>query len=199
MKKLICITGMDGVGKSTLVKSLAKELSSVHVANIWDIMNGGIENIPFGSQKDVDEYLCALTPGSRLLFLAHALKYSIDRAMKTEKKIILLDGYYYKYFSTELVLGASEALVFSVIKEFPTPDLVINLNLTIEKTLNRKEFFSRYESGLSTHPDKHNFEKFQKEALKKWKYFDRTGWHVINSSNTADELLHETLQIIKQQ
>lgn len=198
MSKLICITGMDGVGKTTLVKSLASILPSVHVSNIWDSMNGGIEKIPFNSQKDVDDYLCALTPDSRLFFLAHALKYAIDSALKSDKEIILLDGYYYKYFSTELALGASENLVFSLIKEFPKPDLVIHLDLPIEETIKRKDTMSRYESGLFSHPDKNHFIDFQKRALKQWNRFDREAWYVINTADSEAELLKKALQIIQQ-
>ncbi len=197
MSKLVCITGMDGVGKSTLVNSLTSILPSVHVSNIWDIMNGGIKNIPFGSAKDVDNYLCALTPGSRFLFLAHTLKYAIDKAMKSDKEIILLDGYYYKYFSTELALGASKELVFSLINEFPKPDLVIYLELGMEETIKRKDVMSRYESGLAEQPDKNHFIDFQEKALEQWKNYDRKGWHVISTSKSPALLLKETLEIIE--
>src|SRR5688572_30154606 len=128
MNRLICITGMDGSGKSTLIKNLAAEIESAVVSNIWDIMDGGVENVPFGTKKEVDAYLCALTPDSRLLFLAHLLKFSYDKAMRTNAKFILLNGYYYRYFATELALGANENLVNALMNEFPKPDLVIRID-----------------------------------------------------------------------
>ena len=145
MKKLFCITGMDGVGKSTLINRLTTEFSSCFVSDIWDLMKSPTKSIPFKSKKDVDDFLCTLTPDSRLLFLAHALKYSIDTALSSENEIIIVNAYYYKYFASEIALGANQELAKSLQNCFSKPDVIIELVLPVKEIVKRKSSFSRYE------------------------------------------------------
>jgi thymidylate kinase len=120
-KKIICITGMDGTGKSTLIKGLKEHLDSCYVATIWDLMASPVKGLPFKSKQEIDNFLCELSPDSRLLFLAHAMKYAIDKALLSSVNNILIDSYYYKYFASELALGAVEALTGSWQKYFLNP------------------------------------------------------------------------------
>ncbi len=195
MNRLICITGIDGAGKSTLVNNIATKISPVYIASIWDIMNSA--TTLFSTKKDIDNYLCALTADSRVLFLAHALKYSLDKALESGKEKILLNSYYYKYFAAELALGASEKLVLSLIKTFPQPDITIYLDISIEEAAERKKIISRYESGLIMYPAKDNFIAFQKTALNKWNYFEKINWHTINTSAPPVQVLNETVKLIE--
>lgn len=195
MSRLICITGIDGAGKSTLVNNIEAKLSPVYIASVWDILNSA--TTLFSNKKDIDNYLCTLTADSRVLFLAHALKYSIDKALESGKEKILLNSYYYKYFAVELALGASEKLVLSLIKTFPQPDITIYLDISVEEAAERKKIISRYESGLIMYPEKDNFIAFQKTALNKWNYFEKTNWHTINTSAPPDQVLNETLKLIE--
>jgi len=64
MKKLICITGIDGIGKSTLIKNLSVQLNSCYIANIWDLLESKVQGLPFKSKKEIDNFLCALSPDS---------------------------------------------------------------------------------------------------------------------------------------
>lgn len=196
MTKLICITGLDGVGKSTLVNGLKQQLESVVVSNIWDIMEGGVETVPFRSKRDIDNYLCELTPDSRLLFLAHALRFSIDKIMSSEKKYGILNAYYFKYFATELALGASKNMVNALLNDFPQPDSVFQIQLPIETAAQRKPYFSRYETGLMPKPDKEGFIHFQNKVQQEWDTFNKTSWHILNGDDSPDELIHEVLKTI---
>lgn len=195
MLKIICITGQDGVGKNTVINALSDKYPSAVVANIWDIMEGGVETVPFKSKADVDNYLCSLTPDSRCLFLAHALKFSIDSAMSSKSELVILNAYYYKYFATELALGASETLCNGLIKSFPVPDLVIKLELDISSSLERKDQLSKYECGAQS-TSKNNFLVFQKVALKKWEHFNQDNWEVVSTNVSKDEVLEKVNQII---
>ena len=100
--KLIAITGTDGTGKSTLCRNLCAKYSTFKEVSIWDAMSGSL----FHSKKDIDEYLCSLSANARLLFLSHALIQALDMAGKSKVEVLLLNGYYYKYFASELALGA---------------------------------------------------------------------------------------------
>lgn len=198
MPKLICITGLDGAGKSTLVERLSTQFSSVAVSNIWDIMDGSIETVPFKSKADIDTYLCELTADSRLLFLAHALQFSIDKALQSEKEIILLNGYYYKYFATEMALGANVGLVEHLIKSFPTPDLVIKLELDVESSLKRKERLSKYECGAQPTSNS-NFLNFQALVSEKWESFNQLNWKFISSAQSKQDVFDQAINTIKKQ
>ncbi|MEO8759617.1 MAG: hypothetical protein ABI448_01910 [Bacteroidia bacterium] len=196
MVQLICITGLDGAGKNTLINLLKEKLHSVAIANIWDAMDGNISAIPFKSKHDIDTYLCELTPDARLLFFAHALKYAVDKAIHSGKKYILLNAYYYKYFTTELVLGASPELISILIASFPKPDKIIYLELSVEEAANRKDKLSRYECGLNPSPDKSTFISFQLKVKEKWDEKDKAGWIILNALQTPTALLNECLKII---
>jgi len=195
MAQLICITGADGTGKSTLVKSLSETLPDSHPANIWDIVEGGA--IPFKSKKEIDNYLCTLTPDSRLLFLAHALMYSVDKALASKKKIILLNAYYFKYFASELALGADAKLVNRLMASFPEPAKVLYLKLDPELAAQRKQSYSRYECGLAKEPGLSVFVEFQKKALPCWDHFEQHKWIKLNSESSAETLLQQALDAIK--
>lgn len=192
-RKTICVTGVDGSGKSTLIKGLASALAPVHVATIWDLLETGSTHLPFKSKQEVDNYLCSLTPNSRLLFLAHAMQFSIDVAYAQEHTI-LIDSYYYKYFATELAYGASENLVTQLISHLPKPDTVIQLVVAQHTATKRKEFYSRYESGLSATPNHESFAKFQKTVADKWKIFNTNNWLSISAEQAPEAVLKETLQ-----
>ena len=191
-KKIICITGADGTGKSTLINSLREKNSSIVVSEIWDALEG---NKLFKSKRDVDNYLCTLTPESRLLFLAHARKYSIDKVLGSDAPVVILNSYYYKYFATEAALGATSNLVEILIAAFPKPDVVLRLVLPISESVKRKTVFSRYECGLADIPSSVNFCTFQAKALMMWNVFDQSDWHEIDSGDSKEKILTQALQL----
>ncbi|HTL83286.1 MAG TPA: hypothetical protein VL651_16340 [Bacteroidia bacterium] len=193
-KKLICITGADGTGKSTLIKNLVGHYHHAQQATIWDGLNA--EQKQFGSKKEVDEYLCSLSPAERTLFLAHALHYSTDKAMASSASVIFLNAYWYKYFASELALGADEQLIFSEVKKFPEPDLVIELQLPVEKCAERKEKYSRYECGLAELPGKETFLAFQEQTKAQWNKFRKTEWKTIDASHSIEEIKNKAIQLI---
>ena len=187
---------MDGTGKSTLIKSLASIYPSCYTATIWDLMTSENKGLPFNSKKDIDDFLCGLTPDSRLLFLAHAMKYSIDMALKSDKEVIIIDSYYFKYFAMEKALGADEELMKSLLKSFPVPDIVLELILPIDIAFERKQNYSKYECGMQSDP-KH-FKTFQLKVFDAWEMFDRDGaWHMLNARNGSDEVLAEASKYLE--
>jgi dTMP kinase len=195
-KKLICITGIDGTGKSTLIKGVLKHFGNFYHATIWDLMTSSAKGLPFKSKTDIDDFLCSLTLDSRLLFLAHCLKYALDKAFESTANSILIDSYYFKYFATEKALGANEQLIHSLELSFPTPDLVIELLLPVENCSQRKNNFSRYECGLAGEPDILSFINFQKKALLEWNRFDRANWFRIDAQKDPESILGETIKMI---
>ncbi len=187
---------MDGTGKSTLIKGILNHYGDFYHASIWDLMASSAKGLPFKSKTDIDNFLCSLTPDSRLLFLSHCLKYALDIAMQSKLNTILIDSYYYKYFATEKALGANEKLICSLQDAFLKPNLVVELILPVEIASQRKKSFSRYECGLVSKPDVSTFIDFQKRALAEWCRFDKTNWHQIDAQIDVEFTLAETLKII---
>jgi len=179
MKKLLCITGSDGSGKTTLIDALCERMGTAVHSHIWKLLSKG-QGLPFRSKTDIDNFLCGLTPDSRLLFLAHALKYAVDTDLDSGADPVILNGYYYKYFASELALGASPALVQDLISSFPVPDKVFYLDYPLKDAAGRKPAFSRYECGLSVQPDMQSFLAFQEKCLAEWTRFNRDGWIIID-------------------
>jgi len=189
-QKMIVVTGTDGSGKSTLIDSIIHAGIDAHVISIWDAMD---ENL-FPSKKDVDQYLCKLTSNARLFFLAHALHHAMEKA-QLSNKILLFNGYYYKYFASELALGADTKLIDQLIALFPIPSIVIKLDVTIDTAFKRKQSLSSYECGLQT-PSESSFREFQRMATKSWTHFDQSKWKVLDGLQSKEEILTQSLNII---
>jgi thymidylate kinase len=193
-KRIVCITGGDGAGKSTLVNAVAASRPEAHVAGIWDAQEGAARL--FSSKKEIDGYLCSLTPDSRLLFLAHALHYSTELALQSDRDLIIFNGYWYKYFATERAGGASSSLARSLAGLFPVPHLTIRLALSPEERGARKTVFSRYECGCSETPAPTDFIAFQTAAEPHWNEWETATWTTLDARRSPQALLDQTLQLM---
>lgn len=194
MKKMIAITGADGTGKSTLIERLVSDNQGFVEVSIWDAMDRNL----FHSKGDIDNYLCSLTSNARLLFLAHALIQGLEKARASSAKILILNAYYYKYFASELALGADPKLVQQLISFFPQPDLVLKLETSEEIAFGRKERLSQYECGVQA-PTQENFVEFQKRALAKWSFYDQSNWAIISTNRPKEEVFAAASNLIEAQ
>jgi len=192
MKKMIAITGADGTGKSTLSEYLCHCKSNFQEVSIWDAMDSNL----FHSKKDIDNYLCSLEPNARLLFLSHALEQALAKGKASEAEVLVLNGYYYKYFASEMALGADKDLAHKLISFFPAPNLVIKLEATEEIAFSRKEKLSRYECGTQSAIES-NFVSFQKKVSNEWGSFDQTHWKFISSDFPKETVFSKALELIE--
>lgn len=181
-KQIIVITGQDGSGKSTLIKKLIENLPNSTEVTIWDALDPEL----FNSKQKIDDYLSELTPNSRVLFLAHALMQSMELALKTQYSILLINGYFYKYFSSELALGANKQLVKRLSDFFPKSNKVIKLNISSDIAFKRKTKITKYECGLKDVSEQ-NFISFQDKSKLFWKNFETDNWIYIDSSHSITE------------
>ena len=194
MKKLICITGKDGTGKSTQIELLKKKYPDAYISEIWDLLDSSQNKLKFASKKEIDEYLCGLTPNSRLLFLMHALKFSVDKAMSSNACIIILNAYHYKYLASEIALGADKQLAQALAKSFPVPDFVIELRLESDIAAKRKQRFSRYECGAGDTVSKNLFIDFQEQII--LNPHKHENWCVIDGNLKPDEIFDKILMTV---
>lgn len=194
-KKIVCITGPDGSGKSTLINGLLRHFPYSKRIGIWDAAALTRSNL-FESKAAIDHYLCELSPLARTFFLTHALQESLKNVASSEANLIFLDSYFYKYYCSELSLGTPTEVIQTIVNYFLKPDLVISLQLDAEACASRKTKFTRYECGLVLNPDKDSFVEFQRKCGENWQLFRNDNWITIDAADRADEILKTTIRNI---
>ena len=193
MTKLICITGIDGSGKSTLVRALHEHISGSVVANIWQSFEANQQL--FKTRREVYEYMMSLPVNARVLFLAHAIRYGLEKALEKDASMILIDGYYYKYFAPELVLGADPDFVEKLSATFPQPQTIICLDADAQLSFARKQEITPYECGFASAVNEENYTRFQSQVIKKRELFDQKKWHFLDARLSPRELQEKALDL----
>lgn len=166
---MVCLTGIDGCGKSTHARLLAEHLAEKGIAvtglSVWDIArNPRYHHHPFISDREaIHRYLTLLHGGARALFILHALHESLalaGEAGNAASKLILADGYWYKYVFTEHLHGQPLEWLLQVISGFPRPIVTILLDLEPAAAWARKPAVTPYECGFQP-PGERAFLDFQ--------------------------------------
>ncbi|UGT67524.1 aminotransferase class III-fold pyridoxal phosphate-dependent enzyme [Nocardia gipuzkoensis] len=188
-KRLICLAGGDGSGKTTQVARIAAEFEaqghSVAAVTIWDaFLDPKISSkLPWRDPAEIYGYLQLLTPLSRAHFLFHAMQLSLDLAAERGADILLANAYWYKYYATEVAHGGDPVVLRNLAAGFPEPDRTFYLAVRPQDALGRKRLRSDYESGYG---DEESFLAFQQrshEALDALS--DEFGW--IRLDGTAEQ------------
>lgn len=148
--KSVCITGIDGSGKTTLIAELAKR-TGWRVVTIWDLMKAPDQQAKplFRSKEDVDSYLKALHFPARTHFLFHCLSEAVARAALEKSAFLIYDAYWYKYWASEVAMGGDRETALSLTRGFPEPGLTFFIDLPSDVALARKKQYSGYESGYT--------------------------------------------------
>ncbi len=163
----IAVTGLDGSGKSTQVEKLknflVKKNKSVVVASIWDSLTP-LLNTQL-TRQGLANYLKTLTPDGRASFMMSCLLDAKKRSEQTPADYLLWNSHIYKYWATELCLGANPDVFNFYVEKIKAPDFCISLDLEPELAFERKSLdrVSSYECGLKE-ISKENFITFQKQA-----------------------------------
>jgi dTMP kinase len=173
-KKLVCVTGMDGSGKSTLLSRLGREIPDSRVVSIWDLVRDrapGEPIPPFTDSRGADAYLASLDPLDRAAFIFGALREAIARGMRSEASTLLIDAYWYKYYSTELGMQgeSARARLDALVADFPPVDTLVFLDAEPRVTLARKENYSAYETGFDPEKSREGFLAFQTKSYENLK------------------------------
>ena len=150
--KTICITGLDGCGKTTQSKLLADKLPDSRIVSVWDLIkrpefqSWTIYKMP----PDVEQYVANLHPVSRSLFIFHAFDVAYRHALKLKADYIIFDGYWYKYWAIEQAMGAPKELGQFFSTQYLVPDYTFYLDLSPEELVKRKKQISVYEAANQT-------------------------------------------------
>ncbi|MHB8471807.1 MAG: hypothetical protein ACYDC8_02925 [Gammaproteobacteria bacterium] len=188
--ELICVTGMDGSGKSTVVDTLLHELTITHgliatEISVWD----SIKNTSRGAhclqqpRDELDGYLSLLCPEARMLFVLHLLSEAFAMARQSGINVGVINAHWYKYYASVLVQGGAEDRLLPIMGLLPSPNLTFFLDVPAKTTALRKSSFSGFETGYSETRDTRAFEMFQTKAIKVIdRLADRGDWIRVDAS-----------------
>jgi phosphohistidine swiveling domain-containing protein/thymidylate kinase len=197
-KRIVCVTGGDGAGKSTqiaaVIQALARTGQAACEVTIWDALSDDTmrDRIPFESRADVYRYLELLTPTSRIHFLFHALQLAIDLAAAKGADILLLNGHWYKYLATEAAHGGDPHVLRALTAGFPEPDQTFYLSITPAEALNRKTRRSDYESGYGDEAEFIEFQRRSRQVLDD--LATELGWTQLDGTACPDQLTEAILK-----
>lgn len=162
--KVITLIGADASGKDTQIALLKQHFEEkkkkVQVITIWDSL-GEFTSLPDKKSlhTTIEIFLLKFTPVARSFFLMSCLKNSLSK-MSTDSDIVLLNGFFHKYWAAEMVYGVPSSLWEKNISELSKSGSIIYLQTSVESCLKRKNSWSKYEQGLA------QFEKAGEEMSK---------------------------------
>ena len=150
--KVITLIGADASGKDTQIELLKKHFEGhnkrVQVITIWDSL---AEFSKIADKKSLHEtietFLLGFTARARSFFLLACLKNSYSK-LNSSNDIVLLNGFFHKYWASEMVYGVESSLWEKNISEFAETGTTIYLKSSLENCLERKVSWSKYEQGL---------------------------------------------------
>ncbi|OIP26601.1 hypothetical protein AUK22_06520 [bacterium CG2_30_54_10] len=201
---ILCLTGIDGCGKSTHIRRLGKHLQDrygilVPQLHVWEIsQNPRFKTHPFISdQTAVHKYLGLLHGGPRALFMFHGLLESLELTRMANPKLILANGYWYKYAFTEALHNTGIDWLLAIASCFPPPKLTVMLDLPPESAWKRKPSVTPYECGFQT-PGESTFVAFQSRLRNMFlRQAGREGWRIVSADRSENDVSNEIVQLVE--
>lgn len=203
--KVITIIGADACGKDTQINLLKEHFSatgkSVQVVSIWDSLSDFQEIEDKKTlQKVVETILLRYEPHARSFFLLACLKNSISK-VKNETDVVLLNGYFHKYWASELTYGVDSNIWANTINSFLKSDSYIYLNTPVQICLKRRTKWSNYEQGAGKKINHNQFtlEEFQTnlhQNLDRIISSMKERVHQIDGSKSEKEVFTEILKLV---
>ncbi len=207
----IVIDGIDGCGKSTQVKMLAKFLAQQGrqvVTSKWKDLEY-VEKLYIGDLlKRFQDGTVRIPPEARTFLLAadisNRLSSSIKPALK-EGKIVIGDRYIYKVIAQGIARGLEKPWLVELFSFAIEPDVKFFLDIAPEQAADRIESYrtiSFYEAGMDIlrgEDRRRNFIEFQSRVRKHLlELAAETGGIIIDASRSQEKQHSELVRHISQ-
>lgn len=203
--KIFTLMGADACGKDTQLEKLRKHFEGlghkVQVITIWDSLRDfhQIEDQKT-LHKIVETFLLKFEPHARSFFLLACLKNAVSK-IRPDSEIIFLNGFYQKYWASEMNYGIEKTFWEKEISSFPPSDKIIYIKTPVEVCLKRKEQWSQYEQGLgislstSVYESKETFQKKLHQKVDQVAAM-MPNCHIIDGSQSIEEVFKSILKVL---
>jgi len=203
-QRFIVVTGIDGCGKTTLLANLARRrpdwaFGSYQPAD-W-LPHSELPHWEWALRTHPKLIFNTLAPHSRAaLFLSLVMahwEYWIAPRLRSGR-VVVMDSYYYRFYSKERVAGVVPNYFFKSLETLPKPRLILLLDLTPEEALLRKSELDAHE--VDTEPTGAAFLRFQSAVRSHLYQCTQTGdaiVDVLDAGLSPDELADLALSRIE--
>lgn len=196
----IVFEGLDGTGKSTLIKGLQKELSAQNIDHVVSREPGGtalgeeIRQILLRCQGETP------SPRTELLLYEAGRAQHVDHVIKpalNKKQWVLCDRYDASSVAFQCGGRGLEIAEVEWLNRFATtglkPDLYVLLDLTVEESVKRREHreADRFEREAEA------FHQRVRDSYLQIAKKETGRWLVLNASQTPEELVRSLIQELK--
>jgi len=202
--KLIVVEGTDGVGRSTQVELLKKDLEK----NGFAVSDTGLRRSKL-TQEGLDE----AKHGNALSPLTNSLFYATDFADRLENQIIpalragfivLSDRYFYSIIARDVVRGIDPDWARKVYGFALIPDIVLYLKADIDTLITRivhGRGFNYWEAGMDILQEDNLYDSFKKYQAHMIDEFDHMtkefNFHAIDANLSINRTHQEIMQHIQ--
>jgi len=209
--KFIVLEGVDGVGKTTLASQLDMTEEFVHVkrkqiSQIEPFVDSQMlkHNKLLWTEDGSKDHLLPTTYWITLQAAWYILltNFVIEPLLK-EGKNVVVDGWYFKLKARLYLQGEDMDYVESIFNPILKPDIVILLNVQLQKIWERKKDFRAYEFGKfkdsDTEERKESFIEYQTNTYKNLENMAKCDkiWNIVDLGNLdIDESAKKVKNII---
>lgn len=162
----LVIEGTDGVGKSTLAKTIVERLSkrgikTVMIAFGMEAIDKAINELKNSSKYDMKAHFF-LAMANSIVTYNESIGSIKNNLESNESTVFIFDRYFYTTVAYNVALGLDYTWCREVAEVIPQPHKVIYCDLPVEEAAQRKKLYEKIETGFSTGKDvKASFYKYQ--------------------------------------
>ncbi len=161
--KLIVLTGIDGSGKTSILKRLS--LHPERYLIIPEKKDTIKSSFNIRKNKRLGKIVQSLPSKTRALFIASGIFIEYEAIILPSLlsgKVVICNSYYYNIYAKEKIYGKADKILYEFLSSLRKPDFIIFIDIPPEKAYERKTYLNPYE--YIGKPNKYNFSKFQREV-----------------------------------
>jgi thymidylate kinase len=204
---LINVLGCDGYGKSTQIEKLiswvrdhtphhARSLTKMDIFDSARFPDTALIGVP--DPALAHRLLPIVNKESRALWLISMNLVLIQRDPPEAGEIVILDGYWKKYYAVEAVLGVDESWMRSVCSIFAVPEATVLIDIDPKAIVARGRVHNPYESGCNFDCSDEAFIDHQNKVRSiLLDLANENAWHVVDGDNAEDNVFAAILTCIQ--